>query len=106
MRDAVLTTSPATSASPSAVRASSATSASPVLTATRTSSPSSTRRVAHRERRADRTLGVVLVRDRRAEDGHHRVADELLDRAAVPLELVAHARVVGLEAGADVLRIG
>ena len=28
-------------------------------------------------------LGVVLGRGRRAPDGHHRVADELLDRAAV-----------------------
>ena len=44
-------------------------------------------RVADRERRPDRALGVVLVRDRRAEDRHHRVADELLDRPAVPLEL-------------------
>ena len=38
------------------------------------------------ERRAHRTLGVVLVRDGRAPDGHHRVADELLDRAAVPFD--------------------
>ena len=38
------------------------------------------------ERRADGALGVVLVRDRRAPDGHHRVADELLDRAAVALD--------------------
>ena len=38
------------------------------------------------ERRAHRPLGVVLVRDRRAPDRHHRVADELLDRAAVALD--------------------
>ena len=38
------------------------------------------------ERGADRALGVVLLRDRRAPDGHHRVADELLDRAAVALD--------------------
>ena len=31
------------------------------------------------EARADRPLGVVLVRDRGAPQGHHRVADELLD---------------------------
>ena len=31
------------------------------------------------EGRPDRPLGVVLVRDRRAPDGHDRVADELLD---------------------------
>ncbi len=30
-----------------------------------------------------RPFGVVLVRDRRPPDGHHRVADELLDRPAV-----------------------
>ena len=51
-------------------------------------------RVADRERRPHRALGVVLVRDRRAEDGHHGVADELLDRAAVPLELGAELCVV------------
>ena len=62
-------------------------------------------RVADRERRPHRALGVVLVRDRRAEDGHHRVADELLDRAAVPLELGAELRVVGGERRADVLRV-
>ena len=50
--------------------------------------------VADRERGAHRALGVVLVRDRRAEHGHHRVADELLDRAAEALELVAQPRVV------------
>ena len=32
---------------------------------------------------ADRALGVVLVGRRHAPDGHHRVADELLDGAAV-----------------------
>jgi hypothetical protein len=33
-----------------------------------------------------RALGVVLVGDRRAPHRHDRVADELLDRAAVPLD--------------------
>ena len=33
------------------------------------------------QRRPDGPLGVVLVRDRRAKDGHHGVADELLDGA-------------------------
>ena len=32
---------------------------------------------------------VVLADERNPEDGHHRVADELLDRAAVPLEHLA-----------------
>ena len=35
------------------------------------------------ERRAHGALGVVLLRHRRAPHGHHRVADELLDDAAV-----------------------
>ena len=35
--------------------------------------------VADRQRGPYRALGVVAVRDRRAEDAHHRVADELLD---------------------------
>ena len=35
---------------------------------------------------ADGALGVVLGRDRGAPDGHHGVADELLDRAAVALD--------------------
>ena len=41
------------------------------------------------ERRAHGALGIVLVRDRRAPDGHHRVADELLDGAAVAVDDVA-----------------
>jgi len=43
------------------------------------------------------------MRDRGAEDGHDRVADELLDRAAVAFDLLAQARVVGADARADVL---
>ena len=38
------------------------------------------------ERGAHRPLGVVFVRGRCAPDGHDRVADELLDRAAVALD--------------------
>ena len=55
---------------------------------------------------ANGALGVVLVRDRRAEDGHHRVADELLDGAAVALDLLPQASVVGTDPRADVLRVG
>ena len=36
--------------------------------------------------RPDRSERIVLVHRRYAEDGHHRVADELLDGAAVPLD--------------------
>ena len=43
--------------------------------------------VADREGRPNRALGIVLVRDRGAEDRHHGVADELLDGAAADLQL-------------------
>ena len=50
------------------------------------------------ERRPDGTLGVVLLGDRRAPDGHHGVADELLDGAAVALHDVARGvEVAGQE---------
>jgi hypothetical protein len=45
--------------------------------------------VANRQRGADRSLRIVLVRRRRAEEGHDRVTDEFLDRAAVALEVAA-----------------
>ena len=45
------------------------------------------------------------MRDRGAEERHHRVADELLHRAAVALELAANARVVGAEERLDVLGV-
>ena len=52
--------------------------------------------VADREGRADGALGVVLVRGGSAEQRHHGVADELLDRSAVAFELGAKLRLVGL----------
>ena len=61
--------------------------------------------VADRERRANRALGIVLVRDRRAEHRHHRVADELLHRAAALLELGAQPLVVRPQDRLDVLRV-
>jgi hypothetical protein len=61
--------------------------------------------VANREGRAHRPLRVVLVGDRGAEDRHHRVADELLDRAAEALELALEPRVVRTEQRRDVLRV-
>ena len=51
-------------------------------------------RVADRQRGPDGALGVVLVRRRSAEDRHHRVADELLDRPAAALELLPEPREV------------
>ena len=41
--------------------------------------------VAHQEGRAQAALGIVLVRARGPEDGHHRIAHELLDKALVAL---------------------
>ena len=56
--------------------------------------------------RVHRALRIVLVRDRRTEHRHDRVADELLDRPAEPLDLLLHARVVRTQARADILGIG
>ena len=107
-----MTTSPATIASPSAGRAPSETTASPVLTAPRICelelgllAVRADHRLAHGERRAHGALGVVAVGDRRAEDAHHRVADELLDDAAERLDLVANALVVRREDRAHVLGV-
>ena len=61
--------------------------------------------VADGERGAHRALGVVLVRNRGTEHGHHGVADELLDRAAEALELVAQPRVIRPEQRAHLLGI-
>jgi hypothetical protein len=54
-------------------------------------------RAAHLDRGAHGTQRVVLTHDGDAEDGHHRVADELLDLAAVTLDDRAHR----LEVAAD-----
>ena len=42
-------------------------------------------------------LRVVLMRRRNAENGHHRIADELLDRASSPLDLRRHRVVEAIE---------
>ncbi len=57
------------------------------------------------ERGANRALVVVAECSRRAEDAHHRVADELLDPAPETLELGANALVVRRQDRADVLGI-
>jgi len=46
-------------------------------------------RLANRDRGTNGPLGIVLVRHGRAEERDDGVADELLHRAAVPLELMA-----------------
>ena len=48
---------------------------------------------------------VVLVRGRHAEGGHHRVADELLDGAALGLDLLAHRLKYASHHLAEPLRI-
>ena len=62
-------------------------------------------RAADGERRSNGSLRIVLVRDRSAEQRDHRVADELLDRAAVALQLGSEAGIVGREPRSDVLRV-
>jgi len=60
---------------------------------------------ADRERRANGTLGVILVRDRRAEDGHDLIADEFLDDAAVRFDDLAEGREGPEQGGPHDLRI-
>ena len=58
------------------------------------------------QRAQQRPLRVVLVRDGRAEDRHDGVADELLRRAAEPLDLANDAGVVDGERVLDVFGVG
>ena len=87
------------------------TTASPVATAARTERSrllvrrELVDRVEDPQPRAHGALGIVLVGHGRAEDGHYGVADELLHRAAVPLDLAGDAFVVGAERGAHVLGV-
>jgi hypothetical protein len=58
-------------------------------------SPEVTNRVDEFQRRPNRSLCVILVRDRRAPHRHHRVADELLDRSSVPGDdLLRHTEIL------------
>src|SRR4029077_16791439 len=54
---------------------------------------------------ANGALGVVLVPDGSAEEGHHRVADELLDGAAVALQLLPETGLIWREELCDILGI-
>jgi hypothetical protein len=58
-----------------------------------------------RESGSDGAFGVVIVDAGYAEDGHRRVADELLDRPAVGLDDLADALEVHAEDAPDHLRI-
>ena len=83
------------------------TSASPVVIPIRTCRPSSAPVSPSRMASAARTArsGSSSWAYGRAEERHHRVADELLDRAAVALELAAQALVVRRKHRAHVLRV-
>jgi hypothetical protein len=61
--------------------------------------------VPDRERRPHRPLRIVLVSHRRPEQRHHRIADELLDRAPEPLQLIPKARIVRREQRTHVLGV-
>ena len=62
--------------------------------------------VQDRERRPHGARRIVLVRPRDAEGRHHRVAGELLDRAAVQLDAPRRPVEVLVHAPPDDLRIG
>ena len=62
-------------------------------------------RVAGAERRAHRALGIVLMGRRGAVHRDDRVADELLDGAAVPFERAAQRLVVTTQERPHVLRV-
>ena len=57
------------------------------------------------ERCANRPLGVVFVGDRRPPDGHHRVADELLDDAAMTVDDLSGDREIATQEVADILGV-
>ncbi len=59
----------------------------------------------HLDGRFDGAEGVVFVRNRDPESGHDRVADELVDRAAVALEHRMHFLEVALHDAANRFRI-
>ena len=110
-RAAVFTTSPVASGLPGA--GSTAITASPVHTAPRTCMSRPTFALVEfldpledRETGTDGALRVVDPGERRAEDGHHRIADVLLHDPAVALDPFAGVLEVELVAIADVLGVG
>ena len=53
----------------------------------------------------ERALGIVAVRARQAEDRHHRIADELLERAAMRLDHLAGHGVIARQDGPHILGV-
>ena len=60
----------------------------------------------HRRRRRDRPVRVVRLRERRAEHGHHRVADELHDRALLAEDGLVHRGPVRVQLPGQLARVG
>ena len=58
------------------------------------------------KRGADRPLGVVLVGHRGPEHRHQRIADDLVDRAAEPLDDLTHLAHAAVDHGPHLLRVG
>ena len=58
-----------------------------------------------RERSAERAMGMVFVRDRRAEQRHHAVAEELVDRAFVAVHLTEDDLEGAIHDGVDFLGV-
>ena len=54
---------------------------------------------------AERPLGVILVRDRRPEQGHHSVTEELVDHAFVAVHLVEDHLEGAVHDGVDVFGV-
>jgi hypothetical protein len=63
------------------------------------------RELADRQGCPDRTLGVVLMGDRGAEQGHDGIADELLDGPPMSLQLHADLGVEARQEGTHILGV-
>ena len=50
-------------------------------------------------------MGILLLGAVEAEDGHHRVADELLHDATVGLDVLVPAHEVGVDHGSDIFGV-
>ena len=59
----------------------------------------------HLERRLDGVIGVLGIVERRAEQRHHHVADELVERALVREHDVDHAREILVQHADDLFRL-
>ena len=66
---------------------------------------SSAELVDHLQRRLDRVVGVLGIVERRAEQRHHHVADELVERALVPEHDLDHPREVLVQHADDLFRL-